>query len=212
MVLIFACLCVCSTLRQRADPVYSPPLQISGLCWRLKVYPVSDTPTRANDTLSVSHSRPGLVHTEGNHILPHATARRRVWRVRSAAVPVHAGDCAGIPSVARAFQSGCAACRLHAPPSVNTRRLCCLEGSMAWIRWGQAHAGLRIVSWLHKGAAKGRKNWFKFSSQGEVSPLHSKFPELTCCYWCRSTLWTCCEGTDILLWNSGRVQIRLEKG
>ncbi|XP_048375159.1 E3 ubiquitin-protein ligase TRIM37 isoform X4 [Sphaerodactylus townsendi] len=28
-----------STLRQRADPVYSPPLQISGLCWRLKVYP-----------------------------------------------------------------------------------------------------------------------------------------------------------------------------
>lgn len=34
-------LCVCSTLRQRADPVYSPPLQISGLCWRLKVYPVS---------------------------------------------------------------------------------------------------------------------------------------------------------------------------
>lgn len=34
-------LCFCSTLRQRADPVYSPPLQISGLCWRLKVYPVS---------------------------------------------------------------------------------------------------------------------------------------------------------------------------
>uniref|UniRef100_A0A8D0CIC7 Tripartite motif containing 37 n=1 Tax=Scleropages formosus TaxID=113540 RepID=A0A8D0CIC7_SCLFO len=29
-----------STLRQRADPVYSSPLQISGLCWRLKVYPV----------------------------------------------------------------------------------------------------------------------------------------------------------------------------
>ncbi|XP_049717163.1 E3 ubiquitin-protein ligase TRIM37 isoform X3 [Elephas maximus indicus] len=28
-----------STLRQRADPVYSPPLQVSGLCWRLKVYP-----------------------------------------------------------------------------------------------------------------------------------------------------------------------------
>uniref|UniRef100_A0A803TLS2 Tripartite motif containing 37 n=1 Tax=Anolis carolinensis TaxID=28377 RepID=A0A803TLS2_ANOCA len=27
------------TLRQRADPVYSPPLQVSGLCWRLKVYP-----------------------------------------------------------------------------------------------------------------------------------------------------------------------------
>ncbi|XP_034496999.1 E3 ubiquitin-protein ligase TRIM37 isoform X13 [Ailuropoda melanoleuca] len=28
-----------STLRQRADPVYSPSLQVSGLCWRLKVYP-----------------------------------------------------------------------------------------------------------------------------------------------------------------------------
>ena len=28
-----------STLRRRADPVYSPPLQVSGLCWRLKVYP-----------------------------------------------------------------------------------------------------------------------------------------------------------------------------
>nr|XP_012300872.1 E3 ubiquitin-protein ligase TRIM37 isoform X6 [Aotus nancymaae] len=28
-----------STLRQRADPIYSPPLQVSGLCWRLKVYP-----------------------------------------------------------------------------------------------------------------------------------------------------------------------------
>ncbi|XP_069471257.1 E3 ubiquitin-protein ligase TRIM37 isoform X2 [Ambystoma mexicanum] len=28
-----------STLRQRADPVYSPPLQVAGLCWRLKVYP-----------------------------------------------------------------------------------------------------------------------------------------------------------------------------
>lgn len=33
--------CLNSTLRQRADPVYSPPLQVSGLCWRLKVYPVS---------------------------------------------------------------------------------------------------------------------------------------------------------------------------
>lgn len=38
---MFVFVCVCSTLRQRADPVYSPPLQISGLCWRLKVYPVS---------------------------------------------------------------------------------------------------------------------------------------------------------------------------
>lgn len=30
-----------SVLRQRADPVYSPPLSVSGLSWRLKVYPVS---------------------------------------------------------------------------------------------------------------------------------------------------------------------------
>ncbi|ESO86713.1 hypothetical protein LOTGIDRAFT_128738, partial [Lottia gigantea] len=28
-----------SLLRQRADPVYSPPLNVSGLAWRLKVYP-----------------------------------------------------------------------------------------------------------------------------------------------------------------------------
>ncbi|KAL1140618.1 hypothetical protein AAG570_000548 [Ranatra chinensis] len=26
-------------LQHKADPVYSPPLQINGLCWRLKVYP-----------------------------------------------------------------------------------------------------------------------------------------------------------------------------
>ena len=30
-----------SGLQQRADPVYSQPLQVSGLSWRLKVYPVS---------------------------------------------------------------------------------------------------------------------------------------------------------------------------
>ena len=29
-----------SVLQQRADPVYSPPLHVSGLSWRLKVYPV----------------------------------------------------------------------------------------------------------------------------------------------------------------------------
>ena len=32
-----------SGLQQRADPVYSQPLQVSGLSWRLKVYPVSYT-------------------------------------------------------------------------------------------------------------------------------------------------------------------------
>uniref|UniRef100_A0A672M0J5 Tripartite motif containing 37 n=1 Tax=Sinocyclocheilus grahami TaxID=75366 RepID=A0A672M0J5_SINGR len=36
------------TLRQRADPVYSPPLQISGLCWRLKVYPDGNGVVRGN--------------------------------------------------------------------------------------------------------------------------------------------------------------------
>ena len=30
-----------SLLRRKADPVYSEPLNISGLSWRLKVYPVS---------------------------------------------------------------------------------------------------------------------------------------------------------------------------
>ncbi|XP_023675223.2 E3 ubiquitin-protein ligase TRIM37 isoform X2 [Paramormyrops kingsleyae] len=37
-----------STLRQRADPIYSPPLQISGLCWRLKVYPDGNGVVRGN--------------------------------------------------------------------------------------------------------------------------------------------------------------------
>uniref|UniRef100_A0A8C8IY96 Tripartite motif containing 37 n=1 Tax=Oncorhynchus tshawytscha TaxID=74940 RepID=A0A8C8IY96_ONCTS len=37
-----------STLRQRADPVYSPPLQISGICWRLKVYPDGNGVVRGN--------------------------------------------------------------------------------------------------------------------------------------------------------------------
>ncbi|XP_077361311.1 E3 ubiquitin-protein ligase TRIM37 isoform X2 [Festucalex cinctus] len=37
-----------STLRQRADPVYSPPLRISGLCWRLKVYPDGNGVVRGN--------------------------------------------------------------------------------------------------------------------------------------------------------------------
>ena len=29
-----------SLLQQRADPVYSPPHHVTGLSWRLKVYPV----------------------------------------------------------------------------------------------------------------------------------------------------------------------------
>ena len=29
-----------SVLQQRADPIYSQPLHVSGLAWRLKVYPV----------------------------------------------------------------------------------------------------------------------------------------------------------------------------
>ena len=47
-----------SVLRQRADPVYSPPLNVSGLSWRLKVYPVSAaTMVEGSSALS---SKPGL--------------------------------------------------------------------------------------------------------------------------------------------------------
>ena len=31
---------ISSLLRRKADPVYSEPLNVSGLSWRLKVYPV----------------------------------------------------------------------------------------------------------------------------------------------------------------------------
>ncbi|RUS71541.1 hypothetical protein EGW08_020697 [Elysia chlorotica] len=37
-----------SVLRQRADPVYSPPLQVNGLSWRLKVYPDGNGVVRGN--------------------------------------------------------------------------------------------------------------------------------------------------------------------
>ncbi|GFO08938.1 E3 ubiquitin-protein ligase trim37 [Plakobranchus ocellatus] len=37
-----------SVLRQRADPVYSPPLQVHGLSWRLKVYPDGNGVVRGN--------------------------------------------------------------------------------------------------------------------------------------------------------------------
>ena len=37
-----------SILQQRADPVYSQPLHVSGLSWRLKVYPVSSSDFFAN--------------------------------------------------------------------------------------------------------------------------------------------------------------------
>ncbi|XP_025092626.1 E3 ubiquitin-protein ligase TRIM37-like isoform X2 [Pomacea canaliculata] len=37
-----------SVLRQRADPVYSPPLSVSGLSWRLKVYPDGNGVVRGN--------------------------------------------------------------------------------------------------------------------------------------------------------------------
>lgn len=32
---------VFSILKRKADPVYSEPLNVNGLSWRLKVYPVS---------------------------------------------------------------------------------------------------------------------------------------------------------------------------
>lgn len=90
-------------------------------------------------------------------------APRRVLRVRSGTLAVRAGascrSCAGIPLVARAFRNGYSACWLHAPPSVETRRLCCLKPSVAWLRWGQIHMGLNEAGTcgLHN---KGRK-WQK---------------------------------------------------
>lgn len=127
--LISACLPVCSTLRQRADPVYSPPLQISGLCWRLKVYPVSDFQDADTFFSSIS-SCPGRNyilsrHIDGSCVPEQLRMCRSVQRSRS---------CAGFPLVAQAFRNDCAVCRLHAPPSVKTCRLCCLKPSMAWLR------------------------------------------------------------------------------
>lgn len=37
-----------SALQRKADPVYSPPLHINGLCWRLKVYPDGNGVVRGN--------------------------------------------------------------------------------------------------------------------------------------------------------------------
>ncbi|XP_076804161.1 E3 ubiquitin-protein ligase TRIM37-like isoform X1 [Clavelina lepadiformis] len=37
-----------SQLRQSADPVYSKPLSVSGLCWRLKIYPDGNGVVRGN--------------------------------------------------------------------------------------------------------------------------------------------------------------------
>lgn len=37
-----------SILRQRADPVYSQPLHVGGLSWRLKVYPDGNGVVRGN--------------------------------------------------------------------------------------------------------------------------------------------------------------------
>jgi len=42
MVLGYILVDMCSRLRQRGDPVYSESLRVSGLTWRLKVYPVSN--------------------------------------------------------------------------------------------------------------------------------------------------------------------------
>jgi hypothetical protein len=35
-----------SQVRHKADPVYSTPLHVNGLCWRLKVYPNGDEHSR----------------------------------------------------------------------------------------------------------------------------------------------------------------------
>ena len=37
-----------SSLQHKADPVYSPPLNVNGLSWRLKVYPDGNGVVRGN--------------------------------------------------------------------------------------------------------------------------------------------------------------------
>jgi tripartite motif-containing protein 37 len=37
-----------SALQAKADPVYSPPLHVNGLSWRLKVYPDGNGVVRGN--------------------------------------------------------------------------------------------------------------------------------------------------------------------
>ena len=37
-----------SLLQHKADPVYSPPLNVNGLSWRLKVYPDGNGVVRSN--------------------------------------------------------------------------------------------------------------------------------------------------------------------
>lgn len=37
-----------SQLRQRVDPIYSPPLHVGGLSWRLKIYPDGNGVVRGN--------------------------------------------------------------------------------------------------------------------------------------------------------------------
>lgn len=37
-----------SILQHKADPVYSPPLNVNGLSWRLKVYPDGNGVVRGN--------------------------------------------------------------------------------------------------------------------------------------------------------------------
>ena len=38
----------CSLLQHKADPVYSPPMNVNGLSWRLKVYPDGNGVVRGN--------------------------------------------------------------------------------------------------------------------------------------------------------------------
>uniref|UniRef100_A0A8C4QQI0 Tripartite motif containing 37 n=1 Tax=Eptatretus burgeri TaxID=7764 RepID=A0A8C4QQI0_EPTBU len=59
-----------STLRQRADPVYSPPLQVAGLCWRLKVYPDGNGVVRGNYLSVFLELSAGLPETSKFQVRP----------------------------------------------------------------------------------------------------------------------------------------------
>ena len=39
---------ISSLLQHKADPVYSPPMNVNGLSWRLKVYPDGNGVVRGN--------------------------------------------------------------------------------------------------------------------------------------------------------------------
>lgn len=88
-----------SVLRQRADPVYSPPLQVNGLSWRLKVYPDGNGVVRGNYLsvfLELSHGLPETSKYEYRVEMVHQASRD--WTkniVREFASDFEVGECWG---------------------------------------------------------------------------------------------------------------------